>query len=111
MEKILSTSTDVSRREQFVRQWRVLLALRQGPRTLRQLAEELGVCQRTVRRDLYALQRVPLPISSLFPGGDAARKGIRAQDPNLWCLGETPAWPRREAFPARELPPSYGASA
>lgn len=92
---------DEERRAQFVRQWRVLVTLRQGPRTLRELAQLLDVHPRTVRRDLYALQRVPLPVSSRFDG--ASRQGIRRGDPNVWCLGETPAWPRDAPFPVAEL--------
>jgi hypothetical protein len=91
------TPGDRERRSTFVRQWRLLIELRQGPRTMQQLAEALDVHPRTVRRDIYALQRVPLPITSRFT--TATRQGIRVVDHNLWSLGEMAEWPRREAFP------------
>jgi len=103
----LMTLTDGERRAQFVRQWRILLALRQAPRTLVELAELMAVHPRTVRRDLMALQRVPLPVTSQFDG--RSRQGIRSSDPNVWCLGETPAWPRHECFPMAELPGAMAA--
>lgn len=74
--------------------------MRRRPHTLRELAEQLGVHQRTIRRDLKALARL-FPIGSRFDG--TARRGIPGQEPNVWCLGEIPEWPRREAFPVATL--------
>jgi len=81
----------------LVRCWRILVILRQRPSTLQMLAEDLGVTTRTIRRDLKALQRVPLPI------GIRSRRGLRGGDPNVWILGEVPEWPRREDLPTRPL--------
>jgi hypothetical protein len=55
---------------QIIRQWRLLVLLRRAPRTLSELARLLDCHQRTVRRDLYALQAVPLPIGSKYPAGE-----------------------------------------
>lgn len=96
----LSTSED-ARSAKFIRQWRILVELRQGPRSLRQLAEALAVHPRTVRRDISALQRVPLPITSRFDGD--SREGIRSADPQVWSLGATPAWPRDQLYPIADL--------
>jgi predicted DNA-binding transcriptional regulator YafY len=44
------------RNRQVIRQWDVLLALQEAPRTVGELAASLGVTVRTVYRDLDALQ-------------------------------------------------------
>jgi hypothetical protein len=86
----------------FLRMWRIVVLLRCHPHTLHDLAVKLGVCTRTIRRDLKALQAVPLPIGGRFPEGES-RKGIQAQEPQLWSWGETPAWPRREVAPIANI--------
>lgn len=96
------------RRRGFLRMWRIVVLLRCRPHTLQDLAEKLSVSTRTIRRDLQALQAVPLPIQSRF--ASPTRAGIRGADPNEWFLGEIPAWPRREVAPiaavdAAPLPP------
>lgn len=84
----------------FIRMWRIVLLLRSAPRSLSELAAMLGVHERTIRRDLCALQRVPLPITCRYPIDEGnTRRGIRTADPNLWYFGETPVWPRRELAP------------
>lgn len=85
----------------FVRMWRVLVLIRQQPRTLNELADMLGVHPRTIRRDLVALKSVPLPIESRFT--TQSRTGIRAAEANFWALGEIPAWPRREPTPIADV--------
>jgi predicted DNA-binding transcriptional regulator YafY len=60
---------------QIIRQWRLLVLLRRAPRTLSELAKLLDCHQRTVRRDLYALQAVPLPIGNKYPPGKASIRG------------------------------------
>lgn len=96
----------------FVRQWQLIVLLRRAPRTLPELATLLGCCQRTVRRDLYALQAVPLPITSRYTANEGSdphpNTGRPKQDTggpalNLWAIGETPEWPRNEPVPVREL--------
>jgi hypothetical protein len=87
----------------FVRMWRVLVLLRCAPHTLDELAEKLRVCTRTIRRDLKALQAVPLPVVGVFP--ESSRKGIQAQQPQRWMIGELPAWPEADPVPAAELAP------
>jgi len=83
---------------------RVLVFLRQRPHTLEELARMLSCSKRTIRRDLYALQRVPFPIESRFPTGEHHRRlGVRACDQNEWFLGEVPAWPRREVAPIADV--------
>ena len=52
------------RNRQLIRQWRILASLetsRTG-RTLQALATEHGVCIRTIRRDLEALQAAGFPL-------------------------------------------------
>lgn len=85
----------------FVRMWRVLVLLRQRPHTLVELADMLGVHPRTIRRDLVALKQVPLPIASKFTA--STRAGIRGAEPNVWCLGEIPTWPRMESTPIADV--------
>lgn len=75
------------------------MLLRAAPQTLEALAKALSVSTRTIRRDLAALQAVPLPITSRFEGD---RHGVQREQPNVWALGETPAWPRREIAPVAE---------
>lgn len=86
----------------FLRMWRILVLLRCQPHTLQELSEKLSVCTRTIRRDLRALQAVPLPIESRFT--EPTRAGIRSGEANVWSLGETPAWPRREVSPIADPP-------
>jgi hypothetical protein len=80
---------------QFVRQWQILVLLRRRAYTLSMLAAKLGVCQRTVRRDIYLLERVPFPIYRV--------KGQEIGDPTYWKIGPIPAWSRSEESPSREL--------
>src|SRR4051812_13073160 len=92
---------------QIIRQWRLLVLLRRAPRTLSELAKLLDCHQRTVRRDLYALQAVPLPIGNKYPAGEgvdpcpiAGRHGDRE---NVWAIGVMEAWPRSDEVPTDEL--------
>ncbi len=85
----------------FVRMWRVLVLLRCAPHTIDELAEKLSVCTRTIRRDLKALQAIPLPIVSVLPPG--SRKGVRTVDVQRWSIEETPAWPARANAPVADL--------
>jgi hypothetical protein len=85
----------------FVRMWRIVVLLRRAPHTLDELSRKLSVSTRTIRRDLKALQAVPLPIMGRFVEG--TRRGIRGQDPQLWCWGEVPAWPRRDVGPVADV--------
>ena len=84
----------------FVRMWRLLVLLRQGPQTLVELARMLGVSSRTIRRDLELLRRVPLPVASRFPEG---RKGVRAEDATEWFVTETAAWPSGDRIPLADI--------
>ena len=77
----------------FVRQWKLIVLLRRAPRTLAELAQLLGCHQRTIRRDLYALQAVPLPITSRYAANEGTRphplRGRRWShgdhlEPNVW---------------------------
>jgi predicted DNA-binding transcriptional regulator YafY len=72
-----------------VRQWRLLVLLRRGPHTIPQLARELGVAERTVFRDLNALESVPFPL---------LRDGLQSV-----TLAAMPEWPRRETTPVQEI--------
>jgi hypothetical protein len=60
---------------QIIRQWRLLVLLRRAPRTLPELAQLLECTERTVRRDIYALQAVPLPIGNKYPAGEGMEPG------------------------------------
>jgi hypothetical protein len=97
---------------QIIRQWRLLVLLRRAPRTLSELARLLDCHQRTVRRDLYALQAVPLPITSKYAAGEgidpSPLKGRPLNpnwnmDRNMWALGAIDEWPRHDETPAEEL--------
>jgi hypothetical protein len=79
---------------QFVRQWRLLVSLRRGPKTLTALSGELDCCERTVRRDLEVLQAVSLPIVSERTGDDGTK----------WGVLEMLAWPFDSVVPGGELP-------
>ena len=79
----------------FRRQWRTLVLLREHRRTVEDLAAELGVTTRTVRRDLAIFRAVPLPV----------RKVEAWRTPALWFLGSMLEWPRNECVPVKELPP------
>lgn len=81
--------SDDTRCRMLVRQWRLLILLRRRPRTIRELSTLLQVCERTARRDLYALGQV-FPLSQVDEAGP-------------WRLGELAEWPRRETLPTQEL--------
>jgi predicted DNA-binding transcriptional regulator YafY len=84
---------DRERSPRLVRQWRLLVAIRNRPRTCESLAREFGVSWRTIYRDLLALESVPLPVTQM-----------RADSGHvLWALASTPEWPRREPTPTRDL--------
>lgn len=50
------------RNRQVVRQWTLLQQLQSRPRTLKELAGALGVTDRTIRRDLDALEEAEFPL-------------------------------------------------
>ena len=50
------------RNQSLERTLQVLIALRRDRRTLTELAVSLGVCERTIRRDIEALEAVQIPI-------------------------------------------------
>lgn len=81
------------RGSQFLRQWQLLLRLRQGRATLPELAKHTGCTERTVRRDLYLLRAVGLPV----------RVDYGADLRGVWSVGSIPAWPRNEVLPVRPL--------
>lgn len=100
------------RGNQIIRQWRLLVLLRRAPRTLPELAQLLECTERTVRRDIYALQAVPLPIGNKYPAGEGMDPGPmkgrphpkgRLWDANVWAIGVMDEWPRTDELPAREL--------
>jgi len=97
-----SIRRDLDRGNAFIRQWRVIVLLRRGARTIPDLARILGCSERTVRRDLYALQAVPLPIESLRP---MTEDGVYLpnREPNVWRMRPCEHWPRGETLPTREL--------
>jgi hypothetical protein len=95
------------RNTQLIRQWRILVRLRQGACCLSELAHDLGRCERTIRRDLYALQDAGLPITSRWAANEGCepdplfgRMGDRA---NLWTLAEMAEWPLHEPVPTKDL--------
>lgn len=77
------------------RHWRLLLAMRQGARTLDQLAHDLRVTTRTVRRDIDVLASVGFPIEQRTREGEHA----------VWGLASMREWPRNEVTPVGELDP------
>lgn len=50
------------RNQQVVRQWQLLLALQARPCGINQLARDLDVATRTIRRDLEALEMAGFPL-------------------------------------------------
>ncbi len=52
----------MSRNQQLVRQWSLLYSLGHYGKTIKTLADELGVTERTIRRDLNALEAAGFPI-------------------------------------------------
>jgi hypothetical protein len=90
------------RGSQFVRQWKLLLLLRQGQHTLSGLAQQLGCCQRTIRRDLAVLESAHIPVMSwrINDGGGMDEGGTI-----YWGLDTFPEWPRREVVPCAMLSP------
>lgn len=95
------------RRAPFVRMWRLVVLLRTRPHQLAELARMLSVSERTIRRDLQALQRVPLPIESRHPSpfspSVSCRLGVRAIDRQEWFIKAMPAWPDREVAPIGDV--------
>lgn len=87
-----------ARCNQFIRQWKLLVILRRGWWTLDQLADQLDCSTRTIRRDLVALQTVPLPI---VERRNEDEQGL--DEPALWSVGAIDAWPRREATPVKDV--------
>jgi predicted DNA-binding transcriptional regulator YafY len=81
---------------QFVRQWRVLIALRRQRWTLEQLARELQCSQRTIARDIEVLEAVGLPITTTVE----RRRGLTVE---FLFAGNWPAWPRNEVAPVADL--------
>lgn len=95
-------------RDTFVRMWRIVVLLRCQPHTIAALAIKLGVCPRTIRRDLIALRAVPLPVDHRF----TSRKGVRAVERDEWFCGEIDffayARDQAESTPARFTPSGEG---
>jgi predicted DNA-binding transcriptional regulator YafY len=54
----------IERNKQVIRQWELLRALEEAPRTRPELAALLGTTVRTVHRDLDALQAARFPLYS-----------------------------------------------
>ena len=75
--------------------WGLLVQLRRRRWTIPELALELGVHERTVRRYLYLLREVGLPVQNVG--------SVKGPDRGLWMIGSTPEWPRGEASPIKEL--------
>lgn len=78
----------------LLRQWNLLLMLRRGPKTVIELADALGVCERTIVRDLEVLQGVPFPLTA-----EQERVWKHAK----WTLSGMPEWPRNSVAPVQEL--------
>ena len=51
-----------ARNRTLVRTWTVLYLVSEAPRTLDELANDLGVTPRTIRRDLEALEQAQFPL-------------------------------------------------
>jgi predicted DNA-binding transcriptional regulator YafY len=69
-----------------IRQWGIVRELRRGSRTLGQLAEALRCSERTIRRDLAALQEAYVPIvQEDRDGAFAPRYGLMKQAPCPTC--------------------------
>jgi hypothetical protein len=88
------------------RMWRIVVLLRAKPHTLEELAKALSVSERTIRRDILALQAVPLPIESRFPpaGTRSPRFGIQVHRRNEWFIRATAEWPEGSRIPVADLP-------
>ena len=91
----------------FIRMWRLVVLLRARPHQLAELARMLGVSERTIRRDLAAVQLVPLPIESRHPSpyspSVSCRLGVRAIDRNEWFIKAMPEWPEGAPVPGADV--------
>lgn len=77
------------RNEQLIRTWALLVKMRSGRYwNISQLADAFGVTERTVRRDLEALQSLHFPL---------------IQERGLWRLGLMKEWPLRSTAPIQDL--------
>jgi predicted ArsR family transcriptional regulator len=83
------------------RLWSLLVLLRTGRYTLEELAGQLGVTGRTIRRDLDVLEACYLPVHKQegFTGPEGK--------PSKWFMDPMPQWPRREASPIADLPDQH----
>jgi predicted DNA-binding transcriptional regulator YafY len=61
----------VSRNQQLVRQWLLLKTLGHYGKTIKELARELDVTERTIRRDLHAVEDAGFPVYDELIEGDA----------------------------------------
>lgn len=92
------------RRGPFVRMWRIVVLLKAKPHAREELARALSTSERTIRRDILALQSVPLPIESRFPTGPrSSRFGIQAGRRNEWFVKDMPEWPDGAHVPSADV--------
>lgn len=83
----MSGLSDYERTKTLRRAFVLLAWLHQCPRTLAFLAEQLGVCARTVRRDLYTLEQAGIPLMTEKVPELVERRGIhgdRIQMTTAW---------------------------
>lgn len=85
--------------------WRIVVLLRAKPHTLEDLAKALSASERTIRRDILALQAVPLPIESRFPpvGSRSPRFGVQVHRRNEWFIRASAEWPEGSPVPVADL--------
>jgi DeoR-like protein with HTH domain len=93
----LRSPNDAFRLQGVVRVWQLIVLLRERSYTIPDLARRFRVSERTVRRDLWVLQRIPLPLRRSLDENEGER-------PPRFTLAAMAEWPRREVLPIKELP-------
>ncbi len=90
---------ELARGNPFLRQWRILVALRARARTLEDLARLCGCSTRTVRRDLEVLQAAGLPLYAVHA------EEVLGPERIYWRLHPFAQWPAGELAPIEEMWP------
>lgn len=110
------TLSDYDRSDPLRRAFALLAYMHHCPRTLASLAAHLGVCGRTVRRDLYTLERAGIPLVRDAIPVQLARRGNQGahyiQSTTVWRVMPGFACPIcRRTVNAGATPAAEGATA
>ena len=78
--------SDYTRSRKLIRQMQLFAVLRRGTYTLAQMSKELGVGERTIRRDIYAMEAAHVPI--VRTAHEDSRWGLMRGAPCPVCGGD-----------------------